>query len=145
WRVFDQAAGFRSSSMNYMIARRDGRLCTSYFEALGLTCFRYDGRTVEQFEHVRPADGLSAGMVYFLGEDREARLWVGTGNGVDVVTPQAIASPGSAGVRRTPEGSAESIASPGSAGVRRTPEGSAESIASPGSAGVRRTPEGSAE
>jgi PAS domain S-box-containing protein len=29
-------------------------------------------------------------MVYFLGEDRERRLWLGTGDGVDVITPAGI-------------------------------------------------------
>jgi tetratricopeptide (TPR) repeat protein len=41
---------------------------------------------------------------------------------------RAIASPGSAGPRSAPGGSAESIASPGSAGARSAPRGSAESI-----------------
>jgi uncharacterized protein YbjT (DUF2867 family) len=39
-----------------------------------------------------------------------------------------IASPGFAGARSTPEGSAEVIASPGFAGARSTPEGSVEVI-----------------
>jgi hypothetical protein len=48
--------------------------------------------------------------------------------------PLAIASPGSAGARSSPGGSAESIASPGSAGARSSPGGSAESIAGQGHA-----------
>src|SRR5213075_3175874 len=56
-----------------------------------------------------------------------------------------IASPGTAGARSTPGGSAESIASPGTAGARSTAGGSAESIASPGTAGARSTAGGSAE
>src|SRR6185295_14217220 len=32
----------------------------------------------------------AAGMVYFLGEDPQHRMWVGTGAGVDVVTAAGI-------------------------------------------------------
>jgi PAS domain S-box-containing protein len=90
WRVFGTSAGLRSESPSYMIVRSDGRFCTAYNEAIGVTCFRYDGRTLRDLEHLRPADGLGTGMVYFLGEDREHRLWVGTGGGVDIVTPAGI-------------------------------------------------------
>jgi ligand-binding sensor domain-containing protein len=90
WQLFGASAGFRSSSMSYLIARGDGRLCTTYIEALGATCFRYARGAVGQLQHLGPTDGLSAGMVYFLGEDRDRRLWVGTGDGVDVVTSHGI-------------------------------------------------------
>ena len=87
WRVLDQAAGLRSSSVSYLIARRDGRLCTAYSEALGATCFGYDGGRLVGVTHIGAAEGLTSGMVYFLGEDRERRLWLGTGDGVNVVAP----------------------------------------------------------
>jgi PAS domain S-box-containing protein len=90
WRVIDQAAGLRSSAASYLIARGDGRLCTAYIEALGATCFRYDGQRAIDVAHIGPADGLTAGMVYFLGEDAERRLWIGTGDGVNVVTPRGM-------------------------------------------------------
>jgi len=90
WHLFDTGNGFRDSSMSYMTVRRDGRLCTAYTEAIGLTCFRYAGGVVSGLQHIAPGDGLGTGKVYFLGEDREQRLWVGTGGGVDVVTPLGI-------------------------------------------------------
>ena len=90
WRLFGEHAGFLASSMTYLLARADGRLCTAYTEAIGLTCFRYDGSTVVDLVHLGTSDGLTSGMVYLLGEDRERRLWVGTGDGVDVVTPHGI-------------------------------------------------------
>jgi PAS domain S-box-containing protein len=90
WRVFRADAGFRSTRVRRVIARADGRLCASYHEAIGVSCFRYDGATVSDFEHIDPATGLTTGMVYFLGEDPQRRLWIGTGNGVDVVTPNGI-------------------------------------------------------
>ena len=87
WRVLDRAAGLRSSAVSYLIARGDGRLCTTYTEALGVTCFGYDGRRAVDISHIGAAEGLTSGMVYFLGEDRERRLWIGTGDGVNVLTP----------------------------------------------------------
>jgi PAS domain S-box-containing protein len=90
WHLFDATAGFRDSSMSYMTARRDGRLCVAYTEAIGLTCFRYSGGAVSSLQHVGTTEGLGTGKVYFLGEDREQRLWVGTGAGVDVMTPVGI-------------------------------------------------------
>jgi PAS domain S-box-containing protein len=90
WHVFDQAAGLRSSSASYMIARPGGQLCTAYSEALGVTCFRYDGRRLFDIVHIRPGEGLTTGMVYFLGEDLAHRLWIGTGDGVNVVTPAGM-------------------------------------------------------
>jgi PAS domain S-box-containing protein len=90
WHVFARSAGFRSSAMRYVTPRADGRLCAAYTEAIGLSCFRYDGHAIRDLEHVGPREGLGTGMVYFLGEDAQRRLWVGTGNGVDVVTPGGI-------------------------------------------------------
>jgi PAS domain S-box-containing protein len=87
WRVLDRTAGLRSSSVSYLIARSDGRLCTAYSEALGATCFGYDGNRAVGITHIGAAEGLTSGMVYFLGEDREHRLWIGTGDGVNVVGP----------------------------------------------------------
>jgi len=90
WHVFDARAGFRVSLISYVLARADGRLCATYTEALGMSCFRYDAGAVKDFEHIGPAEGLSTGVVYFLGEDRQRRLWAGTGDGIDVFTPHGV-------------------------------------------------------
>ena len=34
------------------------------------------------------AEGLTSGRVYSIGEDRQERLWIGTGDGVDVIMAQ---------------------------------------------------------
>ncbi|HEX7840225.1 MAG TPA: ATP-binding protein, partial [Kofleriaceae bacterium] len=87
WHVFGEAAGLRSAAVSYMIARASGQLCTAYSEALGVTCFRYGGHRAFEVKHIGPADGLTTGKVYFLGEDAGHRLWIGTGDGVNVATP----------------------------------------------------------
>jgi ligand-binding sensor domain-containing protein len=91
WHRFAAADGFRADSMQFLTVRSDGRLCTTYYEALGLTCFGYDGRGVIDLVHLRAADGLASDTLYYLGEDRAHRLWVGTGDGVDLVTAHGIA------------------------------------------------------
>ncbi|MEO7731430.1 MAG: ATP-binding protein, partial [Kofleriaceae bacterium] len=86
WRGFGVADGFLTPSMSYLIRRADGQFCVAYTEAVGLTCFRSDGRGVTALAHLSTAQGLTTGMVYLLGEDRARRLWVGTGDGVDVIS-----------------------------------------------------------
>jgi PAS domain S-box-containing protein len=90
WRHFGTADGFRSKLPYHLIARSDGRLCTTYSEPVGVTCFRSNGTTVTELQHLGTADGLTSDTVYSLGEDRAHRLWVGTGDGLDIVTPNGI-------------------------------------------------------
>src|SRR5262249_54211020 len=90
WKLFDQTSGLRSSSPSYLVARGDGRLCTMYTEALGVTCFRYDTGHLVEIAHIGAPEGLTTGKVYFLGEDLDHRLWIGTGFGVNVLTPRGM-------------------------------------------------------
>jgi ligand-binding sensor domain-containing protein len=90
WHRFDQTAGLHDAATRYLARRADGRICVSYNQAVGVACFRYGAGKLSDLQTIGPADGLAAGMVYFLGEDRRRRLWLGTGAGVDVVTPDGI-------------------------------------------------------
>ena len=90
WHLFDRGAGFRASTMRHVIRRRDGRMCVSFTDVDGLTCFRSDGISVSELRDISLADGLTSGRIYFLGEDSEERLWIGTGDGVDVVTSHGV-------------------------------------------------------
>ena len=90
WQSFGAADGFHAAPMSFVMQRADGRFCAAYAEAIGLTCFRYDGHAVTDLEHIGRAQGLTSGMVYSIGEDPEHRLWVGTGDGVDVITPRGV-------------------------------------------------------
>lgn len=84
WTSYSLRHGLLDSRTSYLVARRDGRVCVAYDEALGLTCFLERDGELTEVSSLSPADGLSAGLVYFLGEDAAGRLWVGTGAGVDV-------------------------------------------------------------
>jgi signal transduction histidine kinase/ligand-binding sensor domain-containing protein/ActR/RegA family two-component response regulator len=90
WRLLDRSSGFRASAMRHVIRRRDGRMCVSFTDVDGLTCFQWDGARASDLVDISLADGLTSGRIYFLGEDRERRLWIGTGDGVDVVTASGI-------------------------------------------------------
>ena len=90
WTVFGVHAGFRATSMRYVVGTHGRRMCVAYVEAIGISCFESDGKTVSHLQHIGTAEGLGTGMVYFIGEDRAERLWVGTGDGVDVVTPEGV-------------------------------------------------------
>jgi PAS domain S-box-containing protein len=90
WRLLDHSAGFRASAMRHVIRRRDGRMCVSFSDVNGLTCFRWDGARASELVDISLGDGLTSGRIYFLGEDRQRRLWIGTGDGVDVVTASGV-------------------------------------------------------
>jgi signal transduction histidine kinase len=88
-RRFTVADGFLRDSASYLVERRDGQLCMSYFRvAGGVSCFRYDGGAPRDFTHLDTTKGLASDRIYQLGEDSAGRLWVGTGKGVDVFGPE---------------------------------------------------------
>ncbi|HLL02348.1 MAG TPA: two-component regulator propeller domain-containing protein [Myxococcaceae bacterium] len=88
-RRFTVADGFRRGSASYVLERRSGEVCVSYFQAAaGVSCFRYDGGAPGGFTHLDTTNGLVSDRVYQLGEDLEGRLWVGTGKGVNVLGPE---------------------------------------------------------
>lgn len=84
WTAYSQQHGLRDARTTYLVARRDGRVCVAYDEALGLTCFLERSGELTEVSSLDTNAGLSAGIVYFLGEDAAGRLWIGTGAGVDV-------------------------------------------------------------
>jgi PAS domain S-box-containing protein len=90
WHVYGTADGFRSAAMRYLVHTHDDEYCVAYNEAIGVTCFAVNGLAVSKLRNLDVADGLITGSVYFLGADRRRRLWIGTGDGVDVVTPRGI-------------------------------------------------------
>jgi signal transduction histidine kinase/ligand-binding sensor domain-containing protein len=90
FRRMGAADGLRDDRVRYLLLRRDGRVCVSYAEPLGLSCFSYrDGRLADAF-HLDRSTGLHNGVVYQLGEDAAGRLWVGTGAGVHVLGTDGV-------------------------------------------------------
>ncbi|OJT18606.1 hypothetical protein BO221_38280 [Archangium sp. Cb G35] len=90
FRRLGSAEGLRDERVRYLVARRDGRVCVSYVEPLGLSCFTYEqGRLTEVFRLDR-STGLLNGVTYMVGEDAAGRLWVGTGAGVHLVGEDGV-------------------------------------------------------
>ena len=84
FRRFGVEDGLRDDRLRYLLARRDGRLCVTYADPIGLSCFTYRDGRLHDGVHVDQSQGLHNGVVYQLGEDAFGRLWVGTGAGVEL-------------------------------------------------------------
>jgi signal transduction histidine kinase/ligand-binding sensor domain-containing protein len=84
------AEGLRDDRVRYLLSRRDGRVCVSYKEPLGLSCFSYRDGHLTDLVHLDRGTGLHSGVVFQLGEDAEGRLWVGTGSGIDLVGSDGV-------------------------------------------------------
>jgi PAS domain S-box-containing protein len=90
WHAFGPSAGFLPTGMRYIVHSHDHAYCVAYDEAIGVSCFDAIGSTISKLHYIGVANGMVTGRVYFLGFDRRHRLWIGTGDGVDVVTPRGI-------------------------------------------------------
>jgi signal transduction histidine kinase/ligand-binding sensor domain-containing protein len=88
-RRFTSAQGLRATWVRLLATRHSGELCVSYEDALGLSCFRPGGTSLEGLRHVDRASGLRGNAVHLMGEDARGRLWVGGDRGVDVLSREA--------------------------------------------------------
>ncbi len=79
------AEGLLDDRVRYLLSRRDGRVCVSYKEPLGLSCFSYRDGHLSDLVHLELSTGLHSGVIFQIGEDAAGRLWVGTGAGIDLV------------------------------------------------------------
>jgi len=86
WRRYGVADGLRSDSARYFTHTHGHGYCVAYTEAIGVSCFDVEAGGLARLRHLGPEDGLSTGSVYFVGEDRRGRLWIGTGDGVVVAS-----------------------------------------------------------
>ena len=89
WQRVDTREGLRASHVTYLLERKDGEICVAYFESAGVTCLRWS-QGARIVRHLDTAQGLASNKVYQLGEDVAGRLWVGGGNGVDMVDGSRI-------------------------------------------------------
>ena len=85
-------SGLRREGVLAVTERRDGSICVAYALAAGVSCFHYDGRALRDIRHFDMTNGLSSDAVYLLAEDRAGRLWVGSGQGVDILEQTVVAS-----------------------------------------------------
>src|SRR5262249_34541328 len=90
WRRLTAANGLRADRTAYLLERRSGDVCVAYRETIGFSCFRPTAQGLRAVQHVDATNGLQNARVYLLGEDRNGRLWAGTGQGADVFDAHGI-------------------------------------------------------
>ncbi len=82
--------GLLGTGTNTILHRQNGEVCVSYFDSIGLSCFREAEGRLTVVKHLDQERGLSSSRVYSLGEDAAGRLWVGTGAGADVISELGV-------------------------------------------------------
>jgi diguanylate cyclase (GGDEF)-like protein len=90
WRRFNKKDGLLRDHISYIAELHAGELLFSYFEPLGIVRFRLDNEKLQLLDRFDLKDGLSSDKVYLIGEDNRNNLWVGTGRGLDVISPEGI-------------------------------------------------------
>ncbi|MBP1624991.1 MAG: Diguanylate cyclase, partial [Acidobacteria bacterium] len=86
WRRFVQKDGLLQNHISYIAQMASGEFWLSYFEPLGIVRFTLEEGKLKILTHLSQVNGLSSEKVYLLGEDFNGDLWVGTGNGLDIVS-----------------------------------------------------------
>lgn len=90
WSRLSSQHGLRDDRVSYVLERRSGDMCVAYHESLGFSCFQPTARGIRALQNFDGSKGLYNNRVYQLGEDRNARLWVGTGQGADVFDAHGV-------------------------------------------------------
>jgi len=80
WKRFTTRDGLIRDHVSYIHETSSGDLLVAYFEPFGVARIRAIGDSI----HI--AQTLDLNKVYIIGEDKQHRLWIGTGAGVDVLT-----------------------------------------------------------
>src|SRR5438105_757847 len=84
WKRFTTRDGLTRDHVSYIREASNGDLLVAYFEPFGVARIRAVGDTI----HI--AQTLDVNKVYIVGEDKQHRLWIGTGAGVDVLAATGV-------------------------------------------------------
>lgn len=87
WRRFGSRDGLRADHLSYGLELRNGEIWLAYFEPGGIVRVRLREGGLEVAEHRQVGPARLPSKVYSLGEDSKGRLWVGTGNGLEIFGP----------------------------------------------------------
>lgn len=85
WTRFTTKDGLRHDHVDGVRPTRGGHVLVNYYEPLGFSRLDPAQDRLEVISHKDASTGLASDMIYFLGEDPQGRIWVGTGRGLDVV------------------------------------------------------------
>jgi len=84
WKRFTRKDGLRNDHVSYIRGCRNGDLLISYFEAYGLCRATYSQGVFKVQEHLDQTFPQEK-VIYSFAEDSKGNLWVGTGQGLDMV------------------------------------------------------------
>ncbi len=90
WRRFGRKDGLLQNHVSYITELASGEFWLSYFEPLGVSRFALDTGNLKMLDRLGQETGLSSEKIYLLGEDLNNNLWVGTGKGLDIFSPEGI-------------------------------------------------------
>lgn len=84
WRRYTQKDGLRSDHANYIRGTRNGDLLFTYFEPFGMARATYSQGVFKVMEHL---DGSVSPekAIFSFAEDVKGNLWIGTGQGLDLL------------------------------------------------------------
>lgn len=88
WHRFTSSDGLRNDWTSYIVALRNGEMLLPYFNPLGVARARYQDGKLDVLMHYDAATSHSADKVFLAGEDALGRIWLGGGQGVDLVSAQ---------------------------------------------------------
>ncbi|HEX8611488.1 MAG TPA: diguanylate cyclase [Telluria sp.] len=89
WHRFTTSDGLRNSWVSYIVALRSGELLLPYFNPLGVARVQYENGKLRPLKHYDAASTQSADKVFLAGEDALGRIWLGGGQGIDLLTAQS--------------------------------------------------------
>lgn len=88
WQRFTTSDGLRNDWASYIVALRNGDLLLPYFNPLGVARTRYQNGKLDVLTHYDAAASHSADKVFLAGEDALGRIWLGGGQGIDLLSAQ---------------------------------------------------------
>jgi diguanylate cyclase (GGDEF)-like protein len=91
WRRYTTRDGLYRDHVAYIRELANFDLLVTYFEPLGIARVQRHGNDgIRVVETMDTNNKLSQGKVYIVGEDKQQRLWIGTGAGVDVIQNSTV-------------------------------------------------------
>lgn len=90
WQRFSKKDGLLRNHVSYIAELNSGDLCLSYFEPLGIIRFKIKEGKLHVLGQLNQENGLASNKIYLLGEDQKKNLWIGTGKGINVISPHGI-------------------------------------------------------
>ncbi|MEO8673421.1 MAG: two-component regulator propeller domain-containing protein [Tahibacter sp.] len=87
WRRLRRKDGLRHDAISYVYPTRNGDLLVAYAGVNGWARMRYEKNALRIVQHRDYANTRSANEIFIIAEDASENVWIGTGRGVELITP----------------------------------------------------------